>query len=83
MTYDLLGRKIQVDDPSGSTKFGYDAWGNLEHLTDAADRRTEFVYDSSGRLTEEIRPMQQSTGYEYDKRCCIPAAGSGSMNMMP
>ena len=70
--YDLLGRTIQVDDPSGSTRFGYDVWGNLQNLTDAANRRTEFLYDSSGRLTQERRPMQQSTGYEY-----YPSTSSG------
>ena len=70
--YDLLGRTIQVDDPSGSTRFGYDAWGNLQNLTDAANRRTEFLYDSSGRLTQKRRPMQQSTGYEY-----YPSTSSG------
>ena len=31
-------------------------------------RLTEFVYDSSGRLTQELRPMSQSTGYEYDSQ---------------
>ena len=64
--YDLLGRKTQVDDPSGSTTFEYDLWDHLTALNDANNQRSEFDYDIDGKLTIERRPMLEEMAYEYD-----------------
>ncbi len=65
--YDALGRRIMVEDPSGQTQFEYDTWDNLIALTDANNQRTRFEYDAvTGRLTKELRPMNQATTYGYD-----------------
>ena len=57
---------MQVDDPSGQTKFEYDRWDNLTALIDARNQRTTFEYDPDGKLKKEIRPLLQETLYEYD-----------------
>ncbi len=65
--FPALGRRIMVEDPSGQTQFEYDTWDNLIALTDANNQRTRFEYDAvTGRLTKELRPMNQATTYEYD-----------------
>ncbi len=55
-----------VDDPSGSTSFGYDSWGNLHSLTDAAGQTTQFSYDNAGKLLHEIRPLGGQSSFSYD-----------------
>ncbi|MCP4403323.1 MAG: RHS repeat protein, partial [bacterium] len=64
--YNAMGQKIGVSDASGSTKFGYDSWGNLESLTDAAGQITRFDYGNAGKLLHEIRPLNQQTSFSYD-----------------
>ncbi|MCP4289030.1 MAG: RHS repeat protein, partial [Gammaproteobacteria bacterium] len=65
--FPALGRRIMVEDPSGQTQFEYDRWDHLIALTDANNQRTRFEYDAvTGRLTKELRPMNQATTYEYD-----------------
>jgi RHS repeat-associated protein len=71
-TYDLLGRRVGVTDPSGQTQFEYDLWDNLIALIDAENQRTEFEYYADGTLWKERRPMGEETTYEYD-----PSTGSG------
>ncbi|MGQ5525313.1 FG-GAP-like repeat-containing protein [Chitinimonas sp. PSY-7] len=54
-TYDALGRKLtETIDPTGlklTTRFEYDAMGNMVAKWDAKDNATRFVYDTSGRQT--------------------------------
>ena len=49
---DMLGRKIEMDDPDmGAWDYGYDPAGNLAVQDDAEHQRTCFYYDELNRLT--------------------------------
>jgi YD repeat-containing protein len=64
--YNAQGQKIGVTDATGTTQFGYDNWGNLQSLTDAAGQMTRFGHDTIGKLRHEIRPLNQQTSFSYD-----------------
>jgi YD repeat-containing protein len=50
--YDTLGRVIEIDDPDGGTSYTtYDLVGNVETITNARGRTTEYEYDDLDRLT--------------------------------
>ena len=50
MTYDILNRKIKMDDPDmGTWHYTYDPLGNLTRQTDHRDTVTTFTYDNLNR----------------------------------
>ena len=51
ITYDVLGRKVSMDDPDmGAWDYTYDADGNLIQQKDALNQYLCFYYDSLGRM---------------------------------
>jgi len=56
VTYDSLGRKIQMSDPdSGTWSYGYDLVGNLIYQDDPkAGQHVELCYDPLNRLTDKF-----------------------------
>lgn len=56
LTYDALGRKIQMVDPdSGAWRYGYDRAGNLLYQDDPQSRQhLEFCYDALNRVTDKF-----------------------------
>jgi len=57
---------VKVTDPlEGSTKYAYDAAGNLETITDPNGRKTKFTYDADNERTKVERPngAVEETGY--------------------
>jgi RHS repeat-associated protein len=67
LVYDAAGNRVSLRRGQAETRYRYDAACQLEAL-EADGRHTEFRYDSSGRLTEEI---------EGDRRCAIRYNGFG------
>ncbi|MEJ2737434.1 MAG: hypothetical protein P8189_28405, partial [Anaerolineae bacterium] len=54
MQYDMLGRKIEMDDPDmGRWYYDYDALGNLKWQTDNRGQEITFEYDALNRLVEK------------------------------
>ncbi|MBI3241766.1 MAG: N-acetylmuramoyl-L-alanine amidase [Chloroflexi bacterium] len=75
--YDALGRLaavIQNYRPGGptdqqtnvTTRYTYDAVGNLKTSTDAKGAKTSFDYDEVDRLTQKIDSLTGVWKYEYD-----------------
>lgn len=59
---DSLGRLLVQRGNNGQIiSFGYDNNGNLTSITDAANRKTQFQYDSSDRLYNILYPDNGST----------------------
>ena len=68
--YDLLGRRIQeVQDPAGlkiTTRYDYDAAGQVVRVSDSLGVRKRYVYDAAGRETYCIDALGGTERKEYD-----------------
>ncbi len=57
ITYDALGRKIQLTDPDmGTWSYGYNAASNLLTQTDAKGQTVQFTYDALNRVATKSYP---------------------------
>ena len=57
MYYDMLGRKIKMEDPDmGTWLYQYDLDGNLRRQVDNAGQTLCFYYDNLNRLTDKTKP---------------------------
>jgi RHS repeat-associated protein len=74
LTYDSLGRKIQLIDPdSGTWRYGYDRVGNLLYQDDpATSQHLEFCYDALNRVTDKF---YKTSGDGYAASPCGSARG--------
>ncbi|MFN8624618.1 MAG: RHS repeat-associated core domain-containing protein [Candidatus Binatia bacterium] len=80
ITYDTLGRKIQMVDPDtgpsgspGTWKYGYDLVGNLIYQNDPkASQLVQFCYDAINRSTKK----QYFTNDSYNPGWCGSTAGT-------
>ncbi|MDP8265860.1 MAG: SpvB/TcaC N-terminal domain-containing protein [Candidatus Aceula meridiana] len=67
IVYDVLGRKISMDDPDmGYWEYGYDKNGNLVWQKDAKDQELFFQYDNLNRLLSKTNEEMSSVNYYYD-----------------
>ncbi|MBU2713255.1 hypothetical protein, partial [Zooshikella harenae] len=68
--YDNLGRKVaEIADPDGlalTTRYQYDARGNVLVKTDANGSQTFFGYDVNNRLRYTVDGQGGVTAYKYD-----------------
>jgi YD repeat-containing protein len=64
MTYDSLGRKIQmIDADLGTWTFQYDSNGNLTSQTDARNATINMTYDALNRITLKNLPYWNGTNW--------------------
>ena len=76
--YDTLGNLTSATDPAGTasptagdftTRYTYDAFGQLGTTTDANGRTTTFAdYDATGSVGKVTDPLTHSTRMAYDAR---------------
>src|SRR5206468_12296743 len=67
LTYDLVGRRIAIDDPNmGRTTYSYDLGGNLVAQTDAKNQTLTFTYDLLGRRLTRDHPGLAQVQWTYD-----------------
>ena len=67
VTYDSLGRPIQLTDPSGAvTTRTWDECGRCTTIIDPCGIPTTFQYDRGGRLIEERTGAGQTMRFAYD-----------------
>lgn len=65
ITYDNLGRKTSISDPStGTTRFAYAADGSFRTQTDAAGRVTRFEFDGLGRTVRKYTDYHSASNFE-------------------
>ncbi|HUP62575.1 MAG TPA: hypothetical protein VNA69_19385, partial [Thermoanaerobaculia bacterium] len=71
--YDPAGRVAKVAQTLGTTpcggittRYGYDAHGNLTSVTDPNGNVTTYVYDDFGSLISQQSPVTGTTFYHYD-----------------
>jgi len=73
LSYDALGRKTAMDDPSmGKWRYAYDLAGNLIRQTDAEGQTLVFEYDELNRLIRKSAVRESDTNtriaeYAYDQ----------------
>ncbi|MBN2039710.1 MAG: hypothetical protein JW864_06690, partial [Spirochaetes bacterium] len=67
--YDGFGRVVESSDPDmGYSRFVYNAFGEVESVTDSLDRTTEMTYDRLGRLYDKTLPGSEGVvEYRYDE----------------
>ena len=62
-----IGRMTHYNDPSGSTLFCFDRFGNLAHKTQAVTNTTlneaDHNFDKMGRPMESIEPFNMELNY--------------------
>ncbi len=70
LEYDGFKRLVEVREQNGAetytTKYAYDAVGNLVRITDAHGNVTEMVYDGLGRMIEARDPDMGKRSYVFD-----------------
>jgi RHS repeat-associated protein len=68
MTYEpVFNRPLTVRDAAGNTtRFEYDARGNLIKTTNALGQATQFDYDAKGQLTKTTNALGKVYAYSYD-----------------
>ncbi|WP_373321239.1 hypothetical protein, partial [Chitiniphilus shinanonensis] len=64
-TVDANGVGI-VDDGASTTRYGYDASGNLLSQVDGNGRQTSYSYDGMNRLLSTVDALGQSSTHQYD-----------------
>ncbi|GAA5787216.1 hypothetical protein YWS52_35430 [Chitiniphilus shinanonensis] len=68
--YDAKGRLSTLSQGSGdgtrTTRYAYNALGELESVTDALGRVTGYGYDLAGRVTRVTTPDGREIGFGYD-----------------
>ncbi|SNY63447.1 RHS repeat-associated core domain-containing protein [Stenotrophomonas sp. CC120223-11] len=68
--YNKLGQLVSQKTAAGnSTDFTYDLTNNVQLITDALKRKTQFEYDPYGRpsrVLQDVSGMAVETRYEYD-----------------
>jgi RHS repeat-associated protein len=57
---------LTLPGSGGTERYTYDAYGQVETFTDAAERTTSYAYDIPGRLEEVTRPGGATTAYAFD-----------------
>ncbi len=92
MDYDLLGRKLTMDDPDmGDWSYTYNAAGSLKTQTDARLITTTLNYDAAERLTQKTYSnLAPSVTFAYDAyntganapACAGASTAVGRMTMM-
>ncbi len=55
------------DGTKSTTKYTYDAYGNMTSKTDAKGNTTQYVYNEEDLLEKEIRPDGTAYVYSYDQ----------------
>ncbi len=64
---DERGRPLKIADPLGhTTKYTYDADGNLETITDGNGHKTTYTYNADNEPTKVKEPNGTVTETEYD-----------------
>jgi YD repeat-containing protein len=71
-TYDAAGRLLSVAESSGgtalgTTKYTYDANGQLRRVTDPLGNVTDYVYDAAGRKIFQVDGTGDLIQYVYDQ----------------
>ncbi|AEM50359.1 RHS repeat-associated core domain-containing protein [Stenotrophomonas maltophilia] len=68
--YNKLGQLVSQKTAAGnSTDFTYDLTNNVQLITDALKRKTQFEYDALGQLSrtlQDVGGLAVQTRYEYD-----------------
>ncbi|MBJ6362470.1 RHS repeat-associated core domain-containing protein, partial [Paenibacillus sp. GCM10012307] len=79
MGYDAAGRRLRMQDGTGTTKYSYEAGsGWLQSVTYPDNRKTEYEYDSQGKRTKMTGPFGVVSLYQYDVRNQLEAVGSAA-----
>jgi RHS repeat-associated protein len=91
-TYNYKGQVISTTDALGNTTaYNYGSSGcsscaaspdKLTSLTDANDNTTTFVYDTLGRLSQEINSQGKITSYTYNVSGNMTSRTDGSGNLI-
>jgi RHS repeat-associated protein len=65
-TYDPNGNRITMTDPTGITRYTYDALNRLTFITNPKGQTITFEYDALGRRTKMAYPNDIVTTYTYN-----------------
>ncbi|MEW2259779.1 toxin TcdB middle/N-terminal domain-containing protein [Streptomyces sp. NPDC047869] len=66
VTYDLMGRRIRVDDPAtGTVLFVHDAAGNLVDRRNAVGQHAGYRFDELNRMVRSTQDGQPDVVYHY------------------
>ena len=82
-TYDILGRRTSMTDPTGTTNYEYDTTtGNLSAIVDPSGKRFAFTYNK-GQLKSMSYPNGISANYAFDDNGNLTALdyGKGGANV--
>ena len=64
-SYDALGRRLTLDDPSGVTTFVYDQLGRIVTARTPENGTVTYAYDALGQRTQLRYPDATSVDYAY------------------
>ncbi|MDR2106255.1 MAG: hypothetical protein LBP24_02475 [Coriobacteriales bacterium] len=64
--YDSAGRRMSMEDDTGTSSYTYDEAGRLSSVTDARGRTLGYSYDEYGRMAAVAYPEGRTVAYRYD-----------------
>ena len=64
--YDPQGRRISMEDVTGTSTYTYDQAGRMESVTDGRGNKVSYEYDGFGNLSALIYPDGSRVSYAYD-----------------
>lgn len=78
-TYDAVGKRISMSDPTGVTRYEYDpAQGFLTRLQYPDGQELLMTYDANGNRTEAIGPFGGKRFFRYDAMNRLISMGTSS-----
>lgn len=66
-SYDPIGNRLSMTDPTGTTGYSYDALNRLASVTFPGSRTVSYGYDKLGNRSEIAYPDGKSVEYTYDE----------------
>ncbi|MGL5406011.1 MAG: DNRLRE domain-containing protein [Propionibacteriaceae bacterium] len=65
-SFDVLGQRILMTDPSGTSHYIYDELGRLSSVTNGNDKTVLYRYDANGQVGQITYPDGSQVSYGYD-----------------
>ena len=65
-TYDDVGRRVTMDDATGTTSYSYTDAGQMASVQDGNGGILAYEYDDAGQLTTVTYPGNRDVDYTYD-----------------
>jgi RHS repeat-associated protein len=65
-TYNAVGQRTSMTDPTGTTSYEYDALNRMIKIIQPGNKTINYAYDAVGNKTSVTAPNTRTVNYQYD-----------------